>query len=220
MTHEASNLPTRTAAVEVVVHVVEDDESSRAASVRVLKHAGYTVRAYPSGAEFLDAGSRDPGCLVLDLNLPGSSGLEVQERLATAENPLPIIFLTGHGDVPRSVRAMKNGAVDFLTKPVDPPTLLDAVARAVALDAQMRAMRARVLETRRRYHRLTPRESEAFAHLISGQLNKQIGYDMGISERTTKIHRRQVLEKMEADSVADLVRMAADLNIAPAGRVR
>jgi FixJ family two-component response regulator len=157
---------------------------------------------------------------VLDLRLPGPNGLELQDRLTTAENPLPIVFLTGHADVPKSVRAMKAGAVDFLTKPVVPEVLLDAVARAVVLDAETRAVRARQQEARSRYTRLTPREREVFAHLISGQLNKQVGYDLGISERTTKIHRRQVLEKMQADSIADLVRMAADLGIAPAGSVR
>jgi len=133
---------------------------------------------------------------------------------------LPIVFLTGHGDVPKTVRAMKAGAVDFLTKPVDAPVLLDAVARAIARDAENRVVRARRHDARARYSRLTPRERDVFAHLISGQLNKQIGYDLGISERTTKIHRRQVLEKMQADSIADLVRTAADLGIAAVGKVR
>ena len=204
----------------VVVHVIEDDELSRVASAQVLRTAGYTVRVYPTAAEFLAKPPAEPGCLVLDLRLPGPSGLDLQERLATAENPLPIVFLTGYGDVPKSVRAMKAGAVDFLTKPVEASALLDAVARAIARDAENRIVRARQLEVRRHYSRLTPREREVFAHLISGQLNKQVGYDLGISEGTTKIHRRQVLEKMQAESVADLVRMAADLNIAPAGRVR
>jgi FixJ family two-component response regulator len=130
------------------------------------------------------------------------------------------VFLTGHGDVSKTVRAMKAGAVDFLTKPVDAPALLDAVARAIARDAESRLVRARQREIRSRYTRLTRREREVFAHLISGQLNKQVGYDLGISERTTKIHRHQVLEKMQADSIADLVRMAADLGIEPAGKVR
>jgi FixJ family two-component response regulator len=204
----------------VVVHVIEDDESSRVASSRLLRNAGYTDRVYATGAEFLASPPTEGGCLVLDLRLPGPNGLELQDRLTTAENPLPIVFLTGHADVPKSVRAMKAGAVDFLTKPVAPDVLLDAVARAVVRDAETRAVRARQQEARSRYTRLTPREREVFAHLISGQLNKQVGYDLGISERTTKIHRRQVLEKMQADSIADLVRMAADLGIAPAGSVR
>jgi FixJ family two-component response regulator len=208
-----------TAPAPVVVHLVEDDESSRLASSRVLKSAGYVVRAYSTGAEFLSNPPHEPGCLVLDLRLPGTNGLDLQERLATAENPLPIVFLTGYGDVPKSVRAMKAGAVDFLTKPAEAQTLLDAVARAIARDAENRAVRVRQRAARERYDRLTPREREVFSHLISGQLNKQIGFDLGITERTTKIHRHQVLEKMEADSVADLVRMAADLGIDPEGIV-
>jgi len=204
----------------VVVHVVEDDESSRIASSRVLKSAGYVVRVYATGDDFLAQLPTEAGCIVLDLRLPGASGLDLQQRLATAENPLPIVFLTGRGDIPKTVRAMKAGAVDFLTKPVDAPVLIDAVARAIARDAENRVVRVRQGEVRTRYLRLTPREREVFAHLISGQLNKQVGYDLGISERTTKIHRRQVLEKMEADSIADLVRMAADLGIAAVGRIR
>jgi FixJ family two-component response regulator len=175
---------------------------------------------YSTGAEFLADPPKEAGCIVLDLRLPGPSGLELQERLTTAENPLPIVFLTGHGDVPKSVRAMKAGAVDFLTKPVEPSVLLDAVARAIARDVESRAVRMRQRESRGRYNRLTQREREVFAHLISGQLNKQIGFDLGITERTTKIHRHQVLAKMEADSVADLVRMANDLGIAPTGNVK
>ena len=206
--------------IPVVVHVIEDDESSRIASSRLLKHAGYVVRVYSTGAEFLAQPPTEAGCVVLDLRLPGPSGLDLQQQLTTAENPLPIVFLTGHGDVPKTVRAMKAGAVDFLTKPVDAPVLLDAVARAIARDAENRVVRARQHEARARYSRLTPRERDVFAHLISGQLNKQIGYDLGISERTTKIHRRQVLEKMQADSIADLVRLAADLGIAAVGKVR
>ena len=204
----------------VVVHVVEDDESSRIASSRVLKSAGYVVRVYATGDDFLAQLPTEAGCIVLDLRLPGPSGLDLQQRLATAENPLPIVFLTGHGDIPKTVRAMKAGAVDFLTKPVEAPVLLDAVARAIARDAENRVVRARQHEARARYSRLTPRERDVFAHLISGQLNKQIGYDLGISERTTKIHRRQVPEKMQADSIADLVRAATDLGIAAVGKVR
>ena len=206
--------------VPVVVHVVEDDESSRIASSRVLKSAGYVVRVYATGDDFLAQLPTEAGCIVLDLRLPGPSGLDLQQRLATAENPLPIVFLTGHGDIPKTVRAMKAGAVDFLTKPVDAPVLIDAVARAIARDSENRVVRERQEEARTRYDRLTPREREVFAHLISGQLNKQVGFDLGISERTTKIHRRQVLEKMEADSIADLVRMASDLGIAAVGKVR
>src|SRR5262245_18590690 len=164
-----------TAAAPLVVHVIEDDESSRLASSRLLRAAGYEVLVYATGAEFLAHPPAGAGCLVLDLRLPGPSGLELQDRLLTAENPLPIVFLTGHGDIPRTVRAMRAGAVDFLTKPVDGPVLLEAVARAVARDAENRQVRVRQDDARARYNRLTPRECEVFAHLISGQLNKQIG---------------------------------------------
>ena len=207
-------------ALRDVVHVIEDDEGSRSASARLLSAAGHAVRVYGSASEFLDHLPSESGCLVLDLHLPGPSGLDLQEKLATAENPLPIVFLTGHGEVPASVRAMKGGAVDFLTKPVEAPVLLEAVNRALELDAENRAIRERRRATLARYERLTLREREVMAHLISGQLNKQVGFDLGISERTTKIHRRRVLEKMEADSIADLVRAAADLGIAPSGKVR
>jgi FixJ family two-component response regulator len=223
-THTRSNVPLNAngaaLAAAPVVHLVEDDESNRVASSRLLKSAGYLVRVYASGTEFLENPPLGAGCLVLDLRLPGPNGLELQERLAKTENPLPIVFLTGHGDIPKTVRAMKGGAVDFLTKPVDAPVLLDAVARAIARDRDNRATRTRQDHARARYERLTPRECEVFAHLISGQLNKQIGFDLGITERTTKIHRQRVLSKMEVDSIAELVRMAGDLGIDPAGKPR
>lgn len=207
-----------TVSAPIVVQLIEDDESSRIASSRLLRSVGYTVRSYSTPAEFLAQLPEEPGCLVLDLRLPGQSGLQLQEQLMTAENPLPVVFVTGHGDVRKSVRAMKAGAIDFLTKPVDPETLLDAVARAVARDAQNRLERTRQHERRARYNLLTPREREVFAHLISGQLNKQVGFDLGITEHTIKIHRHSILEKMQANSIADLVRIADDLEIAPAVR--
>ena len=203
-----------------VVHLIEDDKSSRAATSRVLKSAGFTVGAYSTAAEFLTRLPDGPGCLVLHLRWPGASGLDLQEQLAASRNPLPVVFMTGDGDIFNSVRAMKAGAVDFLIKPVDAPVLLDAVNRALARDAESRANRAREHQARSRYSRLTPRERDVFAHLISGQLNKQVGFDLGISERTTKSHRHQIFEKMQANSIVDLVRMAADLRIAPAGKVR
>jgi FixJ family two-component response regulator len=205
---------------DVTVHVVEDDESSRVATTRVLKTSGYDVRAYSSAAEFLAAPPAGPGCIVLDLQLPGLNGLEAQQALAASPNPLPVVFLSGHGDVPKSVKAMKAGAVDFLAKPVEPEILLEAVSRAVSHDAEARLVRNRQSEVRARYERLTPREREVFAHLISGQLNKQAAFDLGTTEHTIKVHRRRVMEKLEADSLADLVRFASDLGIAPVGQVK
>jgi FixJ family two-component response regulator len=198
-----------------VVHVVEDDESSRTATARLLKTAGHAVRLYQSAAEFLEEMPGGPGCIVLDLRMPGPSGLDLQERLATADAPMPVVFLTGHGDISQSVRAMKNGAVDFLTKPVDPAVLLEAVGRALEKDTENRTIHVRRQMLRSRYERLTPREREVFAHVISGQLNKQAAYDLGTTEHTIKVHRHRVMEKLEAGSIADLVRMAADLGISP-----
>jgi FixJ family two-component response regulator len=204
-----------------IVHVVEDDGPTRNATARFLRAAGYLVRTYATATEFLgEAPPGVPGCVVLDLQLPGMSGFDVQDALARAKDPLPIVFLSGHGKVPDSVQAMKRGAVDFLTKSADGSDLLDAVHRALARDGQDRAHRARQRELRARYQRLSTREREVLAHLISGQLNKQVGFDLGISEQTTKIHRHRVLEKMQADSIAHLVRLAAELGIAPVGRIR
>jgi FixJ family two-component response regulator len=212
--------PNRPASPAPTVHLVEDDPSSRTATVRLLKMAGYEVREYTCAAELLDAAPVDAGCLVLDLQLPGLSGLDTQEALVASGNPLPIVFLTGHGDIPQSVQAMKAGAIDFLSKPVAPETLLEAVTRALARDAESRAVRDRRSAIKARYERLTPREREVFAHLISGQLNKQAAFDLGTTEHTIKVHRRRVMDKLEADSLADLVRFAADLGIAPVGQVK
>lgn len=203
------------------VHIVEDDESQRRAIGRFIEASGYHVKTYESAEAFLAAATGDaPRCVLLDLRLPGPSGLDLQEILAARPEPLPVIFLSGYGAVPDSVRAMKSGALDFLTKPVDGDVLLNAIGRALARDAENRSARSRRSALQERYERLTSREREVFAHLISGQLNKQVGYDLGITERTVKLHRHQVLEKMEADSIAELVRIAADLEIASIGRVR
>jgi FixJ family two-component response regulator len=204
-----------------IVYVVEDDPGSRRATTRYLQAAGYHVRQYGNADDFLAAFSPEaPGCIVLDLDLPGVSGLDLQETLAGTADPPAIVFLSGEGEVPDSVRAMKTGAVDFLTKNSDGGLLLDAIARALASDVRNRADRDRRRSLQERFDALTVREREVFAHLLSGQLNKQIGADLGIAEPTIKIHRRRVLAKMKADSVADLVRMAADLQIAPTGTVR
>jgi FixJ family two-component response regulator len=199
-----------------VVHLVEDDDDTRRATARLLSVAGYAVRSYGSAAEFLAEMPGDqPGCVVLDVQLPDASGLEVQEMLARAADVLPVVFVTGHGDIPMSVRAIKAGAVDFLTKPVPRAVLLAAVAQALARSAEEGAARARTREVRARYERLTPREREVFAHVISGQLNKQVAFDLGTKERTIKAHRHSIMEKLGAESIADLIRIAAELQIAP-----
>ena len=199
-----------------VVHIVEDDDDARQATARLLRAAGYTVQGYASAAEFLDrrpAGR--PGCVVLGVQLPDTSGFDLQEMLSKAADKLPVVFVTGHGDIAMSVRAIKAGAVDFLIKPVPRPVLLGAVAQAVARDAEARAARARQHDVQARYDRLTPREREVFAHLISGQLNKQVAYDLGTAERTIKAHRHAIMEKLAARSIADLIHVAAELRIAP-----
>ena len=201
--------------VTPAVHVVDDDQDVRVATARLLKLAGYAVQTYASASDFLGRLSTVSGCVILDVRLPGPSGLELQEILAQTAHVLPIIFVTGHGDIPMTVRAIKAGAVDFLTKPVRKDILLGAVSRAMARAAHERGAQEHVRATRARYDRLTPREREVFAHLISGQLNKQIAFDLGTAERTIKAHRHSVMQKLEADSVADLIRISTELNIAP-----
>jgi FixJ family two-component response regulator len=197
-----------------IVHVVDDDDSVRTAVVRLLQAAGHQARGYASAGEFL-LGRLDrdtPGCVVLDVRMPGPSGLDLQEALARAEAHLPIVFLSGYGDIPMSVRAIKAGASDFLTKPVNWDTLLDAVRTALARDAETRASQARMDALRARYQTLTPREREVFAGVVAGKLNKQIAAELGTAERTVKAHRAQVMEKMHVASVAELVHAADELS--------
>jgi FixJ family two-component response regulator len=201
-----------------VVHVVDDDDAVRTAVVRLLQAAGHEARGYASAGEFL-LGRSDrnaPGCAVLDVRLPGPSGLDLQEALARLEAPIPIVFLTGHGDIPMSVRAMKAGAVDFLTKPVRAEALLAAVRNALARDAEARSTRERLQAFRTRYETLTPREREVFTGVVAGKLNKQIAAELGTAERTVKAHRAQVMEKMQVGSVAELVHVADALHAAAA----
>ena len=196
-----------------IVHVVDDDDSVRAAVVRLLQAAGYEARGYSSAGEFL-LGRTDrnaPGCVVLDVRMPGPSGLELQDALARLDVEVPVVFLTGHGDIPMSVRAMKGGAVDFLTKPVTREALLPAVQAAIARDANTRAAQARRLMLHARYETLTPREREVLAGVVAGKLNKRIAIELGTAERTIKAHRAQVMEKMQAASVAELVTFANEL---------
>jgi FixJ family two-component response regulator len=196
-----------------IVRVVDDDDSVRTGVVRLLQAAGYEALGYSSAGEFLlaDAERAAPGCIVLDVRMPGPTGLELQEALARLDVSLPIVFLTGHGDIPMSVHAMKAGAVDFLTKPVSGKALLGAVQTAVARDAEQRAVRARVHEFRTRFETLTPREREVFSGVTAGKLNKQIAVELGTAERTIKAHRAHVMEKMQVTSVAELVHIANQL---------
>jgi FixJ family two-component response regulator len=197
-----------------VVHVVDDDAGVRTGLCRLLEAVGYETRAYPSAGDFLlqDPGDA-PGCVLLDVRMPGPSGLDLQQALARRQEPLPIVFLSGHGDIPTSVQAVKAGAVDFLTKPVKRETLLAAVQGALEQNAARRAEREELRELQARYETLTPREREVFAHVVTGKLNKQIAGEVGAAERTVKAHRAHVMEKMQVGSLADLVRVAGRLSL-------
>jgi len=200
--------------VESTVFVIDDDEAVRLAIKNVLESVGLRAEAFASPREFLKSERADaPGCLVLDVRLPGASGLDFQNELAAAKVEIPIIFITGHGDIPMSVQAMKAGAVDFLTKPFRDQDLLDAVQRAMKRDRLRRALQTEVMEARKRFNTLTPREREVMELVNAGLLNKQIASQLGTSETTAKIHRGQVMRKMQVQSVPDLVRMAERLGI-------
>lgn len=199
-----------------IIHVVDDDSSFRTAVTRLLRAAKYEVLGYASASEFLESAScTAPGCILLDLRMPGASGLDLQQSLAAMEERLPIIFLTGHGDIPASVRAIKAGAVDFLTKPVRREALLGAVQNAIDIDAKGRRARVVLRELQNRYENLTPREREVLVHVVSGKLNKQIAFDLGTAERTIKAHRASIMEKLGVRSVAELARLAQELGIKP-----
>lgn len=195
-----------------VIHIVDDDASVRTALSRLLALHGYQVAAHGSAGEFLMNRRMDaPGCILLDIHMPGPSGMELHDSLAKEDGPLPVIFLTGHGDIPTSVRAMKTGAVDFLTKPVCQAALLAAVERALALDHGRRDAAYSTDLLRQRFGGLTSRERQVFDFVTEGLLNKQIAAELGTSERTVKAHRAQVMEKMNVRSVAALVRVAIRL---------
>ena len=199
---------------EAIVFVVDDDASVREALGRLIRSAGLKVEAFASAEEFLNRPPADaPSCLVLDVRLPDLSGLDLQRRMVDAKNEIPIVFITGHGDIPTTVRAMKAGAVEFLTKPLVDGDLLESIRYAIARDRTARQRHAETAELRARFASLTPREQEVMAWVVSGRLNKQIAGELGISEETVKVHRGQVMRKMEADSVANLVRMSERLGI-------
>jgi FixJ family two-component response regulator len=195
-----------------VIHVVDDDESLRSALLRLLGAAGYEARGYASAGEFLlDLLPDQPGCILLDVRLPGPSGLELQEALQRRGILLPVIFLTGHADVPTSVRAMKGGAIDFLEKPIQRDTLLSAVKQALAKDALQRKARDEADCLRARFATLTQRERKIFDRIVAGHLNKQIADALGIAERTVKAQRAQLMTKLGVNSPADLGRLAERL---------
>lgn len=199
-------------AEEPVVFVVDDDEDIRAAMRSLLASVGLRVETFPTAEDFLESRRPDaPVCLVLDVQLPGLSGLDLQHELIQRGISIPIVFLSGHGDIPTSVQAIKAGAVEFLTKPVQDHQLLDAIRRAMVADQLERPRRAELADLRRRYGSLTPREREVMTMVVSGLLNKQAAARIGASEVTVKIHRGHIMRKMRADSVADLVRMAERL---------
>ena len=197
------------------VFLVDDDLSILRALTRLLRVGGHQVSAFRSPRDFLaQHDAAVPGCVVLDLAMPGLNGLELQAALAAAGSQRPIVFISGHGDVPSSVRAMKAGAVDFLTKPVSQENLLAAIQRAIECDRVMRQARAELQAIDERLNRLTPREREVFQHVVAGQLNKQIAVDLGTVEKTVKVHRSRVMEKMGVRSLADLVRIAERIGLA------
>ena len=197
-----------------IVFVVDDDYRVREALCRLISSVGLRVAAFGSASEFLESENPDaPACLILDLELPDVSGLELQQELAERDAP-PIVFITGHGDIPSSVRAMKAGAIEFLSKPFGEQELLHAIDAAIVLDREARRKRSEVAELRKHYSLLTPREREVLSFVVAGFANKQTASDLGIAENTIGVHRVQIMRKMGARSLAELVRMADRLGIA------
>lgn len=201
----------------VTCFVVDDDDAIRNSLSLLLRSLGYRVETFDSADAFLDRKRRSGiGCLILDVRMPGMSGMDLQDALAAAGDPLPVIFLTGHDDLPLGISAMKKGAVDFLTKPFDDDVLAAAIESAIEKHRRARQRHEEMVEIHRRLERLSPRELEVLRHVISGRLNKQIAGTLGISEQTVKIHRGRIMKKLEIASVADLVRLAEKAGIASA----
>jgi len=192
------------------VFLVDDDASVRRALARLIKSAGHNVQTFASAREFLGTktGSEEADCLVLDVRMPGLTGIDLQRELQTMKRNLPIVFITGHGDIPMSVNAMKAGAVDFLPKPVKDTDLLRAIAQALARAHHDRAERRELEQIQQRVKKLTPREREVMSLVVRGLLNKQIAFDLGTVEKTIKVHRARVMEKMQVESLAELVRLS------------
>ena len=217
LSRELGTAPMQSAAP--VVFVVDDDISVRESLELLIENEGWQPKTFESAQEFLDYRRvLVPSCLVLDLSLPGLNGLELQKRVAVERPEIPIIFITGHGDIPKTVEAMKGGAVEFLTKPFNDEVLLTAIQRALERSRHALAHKVELQELRDRYATLTPREGEVMALVVSGLLNKQIGGELGISEKTVKAHRGQVMQKMKANSVPDLVKMAEKLHVTASRR--
>jgi FixJ family two-component response regulator len=199
---------------DAMVFVVDDDAPMRESLKNLMRSVGLRVEAFASAQEFLRSTCPEvPACLVLDVRLPGLSGLDLQRQMAEGDRDMPIIFITGHGDIPMTVQAMKAGAMEFLTKPFRDQVLLDAIQQALERDRQAREQRAQSEALRRRYRLLTPRERDVLARVVAGLLNKQIAAELGTSEASVKVHRQHVMAKMGAGSLADLVRMADRLGI-------
>lgn len=207
-------------AAKPIVHVVDDDPSFLVAVTRLLRASGYLVRTFSSAEEFLkESTGASPGCVLLDLQMPGLNGLELQEAIAKWEHPLPIVFLTGYGEVPTAVQAIRHGAEDFLAKRCSKEELFNAIDRALDRDARERTQRARRHEIRRLFNTLTPREREVLGHVVRGELNKQIAADLTLNERTVKLHRTAITTKLRVKSVAEVMQLLHEAGLIKDGQL-